>query len=136
MTIHNGVLIPNDDILEKAIMGCDFDIKKASSVLDCPYHVLHSYLVKNPYLMKRVREAKACMVDLAEDNIYEHLQKGNLDASKFVLKTLGKNRGYTTGTEENDMVKAESYKEQSQEVLRILKEKRKKPPVIEAEVDE
>lgn len=44
-------------------------------------------------------EARDGCIDQAETNIFEAVDAKDLEASKFVLRTIGKQRGYTYGTE-------------------------------------
>jgi transposase-like protein len=53
----------------------------------------------DPVLRAAVEEETETIVDLGEDNIYRALKAHNLTATIFVLKTLGKKRGWVERTE-------------------------------------
>jgi len=54
------------------------------------YHIRQS-----PLLQQAVEEARYRVVDWAEGNVFEKVEEGDYGASVFVLKNLGKDRGYT-----------------------------------------
>jgi hypothetical protein len=56
---------------------------------------LHHRLRRNATLAKAYADKKAYLVDIAEKNIMEAVEAGNLKQSQFILRTLGKDRGYT-----------------------------------------
>lgn len=53
----------------------------------------------NPEVQAAYRHSRDEFVDTAEDVMYSRLKDGSESAAKFVLATLGKDRGYTERTE-------------------------------------
>lgn len=56
---------------------------------------------KSAYLNAVMKEAREIFLDEAESVLIHHIQQNNLIAAIFVLKTLGKHRGYSEKTEMN-----------------------------------
>ena len=56
----------------------------------------------NPALLELVEDLRESVIDNAETNIFDAIAGGRLEESKFVLTTIGKDRGYvkTVVTEE------------------------------------
>lgn len=52
---------------------------------------------KSPALMALLEDLRETIVDKAEQNQYAEVLAGDAAASRFILQTLGKNRGYSTG---------------------------------------
>jgi len=50
-----------------------------------------------PGLMLLINDYRQSVVDKAEENVYADVEKGDQTASRFILQTLGKDRGFTTG---------------------------------------
>lgn len=50
-----------------------------------------------PALLSKYREVREGLLDKAEDNIFADVERGDAGASRFVLSTIGKERGYTQG---------------------------------------
>lgn len=50
-----------------------------------------------PALVMLRDEFRQAVIDKAEDNVFADVEKGDQSASKFVLQTIGKDRGYTAG---------------------------------------
>ena len=53
------------------------------------------HIGRNPRLKQVFLEAREGVVDVAEDNVFRAVETGHLETSKWLLKTLGKDRGYT-----------------------------------------
>ncbi|RLA87426.1 MAG: hypothetical protein DRG40_00300 [Deltaproteobacteria bacterium] len=62
--------------------------------LGCHRVTVNRYLKRHPRLAEAVREEREKLKDLAEAKLIEQLQDGQPWAVKYVLSTLGKDRGY------------------------------------------
>lgn len=56
----------------------------------------------NPELQALLMDLRDEIVDIAEDNIYKDVREGDSGASRFVLATLGKDRGWVTRQENSN----------------------------------
>jgi len=91
-------LIPTEEIIE-AITICKGNLSAAAVRLGCSRSTLN-------YRMERYQEISDCvdsfrkkLVDDAETKLQDHIDDGNFAAVQFVLKTLGRERGYVTRKE-------------------------------------
>jgi hypothetical protein len=66
----------------------------AARRLGCHVTTLDLYLKRYPEIAAAYKEERNRIVDLAEAKLVERVQKGDSWAILFVLKTLGKDRGY------------------------------------------
>lgn len=55
---------------------------------------VHNYVNRFPTIAKAVEDERNSLLDMAEGKLFEQVQKGNMTAIIFTLKTLGKSRGY------------------------------------------
>ena len=82
------------DIVEKA-SGMTHDIL---ALLDCTRSQWQSYLEKHPDVKEICKSSREAVVDRAEARMLQAVNSGNEalaeKASEFVLKTLGKSRGW------------------------------------------
>ena len=69
-------------------------IALAARELGCPRSTIYRYIDRHPTVKKAVEEERDSLIDLAEQKLFEHVENGNLPAIMFVLKTIGKDRGY------------------------------------------
>lgn len=78
------------------------DLKRSRSVIK-------QHIDKSVELTALVAELRETIIDTAEDNIFLAVETGDLEASKFILRTVGKDRGYSTKVENlHDVSNAES----------------------------
>lgn len=52
------------------------------------------YSKQHPTIRQAFDEERETLLDLAEKKLFEHVQRGSIPAIMFVLKTLGRTRGY------------------------------------------
>ena len=80
------------------LFGNTFDICKA---LDCTRSQLLAYLEKQPDLKQDMKDAREAVVDKAEKVMHSLLDSNNEQiqqkTAEFLLKTLGRGRGYDAG---------------------------------------
>ena len=58
-----------------------------------------SRVESDPELLSIQQEAFQEVIDKAEENIFASVEAGDLNKSEFILRTLGKDRGYTARAE-------------------------------------
>lgn len=75
------------------------NLSKCSRDLSVRRKNLVERIGKHPDLQAVLDEIRDERIDKAEDNIYDDLDKGDPAASRFVLATLGKDRGWVTRNE-------------------------------------
>jgi CRP-like cAMP-binding protein len=56
---------------------------------------IHERVKNSPRLRQAITETEEEVLDLAENVVLQSLNKGDLNAARFVLETRGKDRGYT-----------------------------------------
>ena len=71
----------------------------AAKILDCDRTTVSRFVDRNPKLLDDLEKARAGIVDLAENRLFEEIKNKNVTAIIFALKTLGKDRGYTSRSE-------------------------------------
>lgn len=75
------------------------NISAAASILQVRRRYVKERIDRVPEVREFYEEVKDLVLDRAEQNIMVDVFKGDQVASKFVLTTLGKDRGYTTRSE-------------------------------------
>ncbi len=81
-----------------ALRACGGNITDASKMLGINRTTLYQYMKDHPELKDTRTEGRAIMTDIAEDWLATRVNEGDWNAVQFVLKTLGKQRGYQTGS--------------------------------------
>ena len=66
----------------------------AARTLKCDRGTITRYMDDDPEIAKAVEEAKEILIDLAEEGLMKNVKDNQQAAIAFVLKTLGKERGY------------------------------------------
>ena len=85
--------------IEAALLNSMGHISTAAKKLKCTYHCVRSYIVKYPQIEDTLNAIRESHIDLAESKLLSKVKAGNLDAAKYFLSRIGKNRGYTERTE-------------------------------------
>ena len=67
----------------------------AARRLGCHVMTIDRYIERYPTVAAAYTEARAGIVDMAESVLVRRLNAGEWDAAKFVLTTLGRDRGWT-----------------------------------------
>ncbi len=70
------------------------NISAAARMLDRRRVSLKTYIDRQPKVSQLLNDLRDDMLDHAEWNFYRATKMGDLGASKFVLQTLGRDRGY------------------------------------------
>jgi predicted transcriptional regulator len=69
-------------------------ISLAARKLNCHPNTVRNYIDRHPTVAQAYREQREGSLDVAELKLMEAVQKGQPWAIAFLLKTLGKGRGY------------------------------------------
>lgn len=85
-----------------ALWECQGNITRAAAMLKVNSGRLRRFVNSSPYLSEEMREARERLVDVAEDNLAEALTDKDNEvrrdmATRLVLTTIGKGRGWGTG---------------------------------------
>ena len=82
-------------------------LAKAADELGVTRRTLYNYMQRWPDLARAYEDAQERLLDLAENVLVGAMQRGSLPAAMFVLKTKGKDRGYTERQEVKDVTEIE-----------------------------
>ncbi len=89
-----------DDEIEAALIAERGLISYAAKRLGYSFNGLRERIAANPERFNPIlREAREAMIDLAERSLHAKLDDGDLQATTFALRTLGRSRGYAERTE-------------------------------------
>lgn len=66
----------------------------AAHGLGCSRQTIDNYINRHPEIMRVYQEQRQTLIDVAEGQLVKKLDQGEWPAIKFVLTTLGRNRGY------------------------------------------
>lgn len=76
-------------------------IKKARGIkavvarsLGCDRSTVNNYIERYPTVKRAYEEQREVIIDIAEGQLIKKVDSGEWDAVKYVLSTLGKDRGY------------------------------------------
>lgn len=83
----------------KALWNSGGFIGIAAKKLRCCTDTVQIYVKNNPELNDVIAAVREQNLDLAEDAIMKNIKVGNIDAAKFYLKYIGRERGYIERTE-------------------------------------
>lgn len=78
-----------------ALRTAQGSVVKASNALNVTPHRLSRFIGLRPQLINLMRSFRSSLVDIAESHLIDAIQNGERWAVQLVLKTLGKNKGYT-----------------------------------------
>jgi hypothetical protein len=92
---RNVAAIPDREVVIEAIYKTQGNVTEAAKMLNYTFRGLNNRIAGDLILKRELKIARNQKVDKAELVIDQHLEEQNLDAAKFVLKTLGKDRGWT-----------------------------------------
>ena len=79
----------------EALTACRGNIQQTAARLGVNRRTIHRWMEKSPTLRALRDGLREKIVDKAEENVFAALDRGDLRVSVFILRTLGKNRGYT-----------------------------------------
>lgn len=87
------------DEIARGILEAKGLITQAALIVGCTPQTIHNYIARYPDLQDVLNQAREQTIDIAERKLYELVEKGELGAVIFLLKTLGKSRGYIERSE-------------------------------------
>lgn len=73
----------------------------AALSLGCPQATLSNYGRRYPEVKRAIEESRGQILDIAESKLYFAIEAGEPWAITFILRTLGKHRGYHDTREES-----------------------------------
>ncbi len=86
-----------DGVIYDTLQDVRGNVSRAALLLSMRRGILYDRIMKTPDLCALLQDYREALVDTAEDNTRADVEKGDPQASRFILQTLGKDRGYTTG---------------------------------------
>ena len=92
-------------IICKSILKCNGNVAEIAKDLGYSYSATYQFFkkTKNNTIKRVLEQSKEIILDIAESKLIEHINsidpRISLDAVKFTLSTLGKNRGFTNKQE-------------------------------------
>ena len=84
-----------EDRAIEALVSTRGNVSMAAEKLGVNRRTISRWMVQHPHLRMLVSEQRDRLLDKAEENVFEAVMQRDLKMSMFVLRTLGKNRGYT-----------------------------------------
>jgi len=89
----------------------------AAQILGCDRHTVDNYIKRHPTVAKAYQEQRETLIDVAEGKLITKIDGDKWPAIKFVLTTLGKERGYTERYEITGLLKRIDVSELTTEQL-------------------
>ena len=83
----------------QAIKGSAGILSTVARKLECDWHTAEFYKNKWESTKKAYQDERETLLDMAESAIATGIRDGDLGSARWMLATLGKNRGYTEKTE-------------------------------------
>lgn len=124
--------------LKNIFLSCFGNKQSICKKLNCTLRVLSKYLYKNDFAKEWLEQGREQIIELSEKVIVDALQHEDLnvrmDAAKYVLQRLGKNKGW--GTTDINLTKVEinNYdKEKQIKAIFNIQEEVPNQEVIDAE---
>jgi len=77
-----------------AILKSEGNLSQAARLLNCERRTVHSYVERFPTVKEAYDDAREGFIDLAESQLNRAVRNGSIPAIIFVLKTIGRHRGY------------------------------------------
>lgn len=84
--------IITDEVLLLAIKECRGLIYAIAQMVDCSEQTVRNRAKQNPKLLEAIKHERGHLGDKAERNVYDAVEKGNVDVSKWVIERLRKNK--------------------------------------------
>lgn len=78
----------------KATKGSGGFVTEIARRLGCDRSTVYAYKKRHPEVAAAIADEKEAQLDFAESKLLDLIQKGNIAAVIFFLKTQGKSRGY------------------------------------------
>lgn len=91
--------LPTKAEVYSALVAAEGNVAKAARELKATRRHVADIIGKTPEIAALLEDLREGVVDASEDNIYADVKKGDQSASRFVLQTIGKKRGWAQGVE-------------------------------------
>lgn len=98
-TIFQERVRPSKADLYRALIVNEGNLSKTAREFGVRRGTVYEMVNSTPELISLMAEFREEQIDGAEDNIFAEVKKGSESASRFVLGTLGKKRGWAQGVE-------------------------------------
>lgn len=95
-------------------------ISVAARNLDVSRRAVYNMIQKHPTVAEAVEEARERIIDVAEGQLFAQVSDGDQKAVMFLLRTLGRNRGYVERAERVVSLTDEELDGMTDEELRAL----------------
>ena len=105
-----------DEQIKEALKASGGLITKAAELIGCDHSTVSRRTAANPELQQVIKDAREKHIDSAENSLRYLVEKKDLGAVCFSLKTIGKHRGYT---EHNLVQTEESLRQATAELAKI-----------------
>ena len=63
--------------------------------LGVTWHTADNWIKEYPETLRALQDEKETILDMAESTLYKNIKDGNSQDAKWLLSTMGKNRGYS-----------------------------------------
>lgn len=105
-TVLTPNINPND--VRAALVVSDGNLAAAAAILGIGRPRLKSYIDRTPDLAQFLHVMRESILDAVENNLYRQALAGDAGQIRFLLSTVGKDRGYTTKTESDTTVRGDA----------------------------
>ena len=95
MPQQKSLLVVDENKVIETLTAAHGNVSLAAQKLGVNRRTIHRWMEKSPKLRALRDGLREKIVDKAEENVFAALDRGDLRVSMFILRTLGKNRGYT-----------------------------------------
>ena len=72
----------------------------AAKLLGCTRWTIYNYIARHPTVKRAYEEQRQTIVDIAEGKLIAKLDAGEWPAIRYILSTLGRDRGYVERVEQ------------------------------------
>lgn len=117
--------------VEDALRENRGNCSQVAKLLGTKAEVIRRYIRNYPHLQRVMKSIKEEILDLAEQKLIEQVEEGNMTAITLVLRTQGKERGYTEkNTLEHEL--GEGMAKNSAALIEAMRKGAKETKLIEA----
>jgi hypothetical protein len=112
---RNGPYFPQDVIA--ALIHCHFVLIEASRLLGRRRQALKDYIYRNPDMLDWWVDHQEGVLDHSEAVVIRSMMAGESADARYLLNTLGKERGYTTKSEVTNVHKFENMTDEELDAI-------------------
>jgi hypothetical protein len=87
----------SDGEIYDAVEQTKGNLGAAARILGVRRSIVAKRVETKPELAALLEDFRQSVIDTAEDNVHKDVEKGDPTASRFVLQSIGKDRGYSVG---------------------------------------